>query len=299
MGELYKSNRIIDGKPKWVIVDENGEIVNRNPAKEELKGLKTEFHKIKMPKRYVREQLLEILRKFGREKGSPPTCNDFRCNPRYPSCYTFMNEFGSWNNATELAGFIPIIGGEYQLWKQRKTKDLEERFWEKVIKKGDNECWLWTGVINSENYKCGRIKFNGKNELTHRISWILHYGNIPEEMNVLHKCDNPQCVNPNHLFLGSHEDNMNDMVNKDRCNKAYENNGNAKLTWDIVNEIRKRYDIDPEIKKYGSSRNPILSNDYEISEGQIWRILSNKSWIPRTIVKVHNIKNLETKDHQD
>lgn len=177
---------------------------------------------------------------------------------------------------------LKIINAEDVNRKTRKTKSLEERFWEKVIKKDDDECWLWTGTINSENYKCGRIKLNGKNELAHRISWVLHYGNIPEEMNVLHKCDNPQCVNHNHLFLGTHQDNMNDMINKDRDNKANcEDNGHAKLTWDIVNEIRKRYNIDPKIREYGKYNNPILSNDYEISESQIGRILSDKSWIPR------------------
>lgn len=99
-------------------------------------------------------------------------------------------------------------------------------------------------------------------------------------MNVLHKCDNPQCVNPDHLFLGTHQDNMDDIISKCRDNHDPEDNGHAKLTWDIVGEIRKRYDTDPEIKKYGKY-NPILSDDYEISESQIGRILNNKSWNSR------------------
>lgn len=277
---MRKSWRFVDGKARWIIVDENGDIINRNPTKEELRYLKNEIYTIKKRQKYTDEELLEILRKFQIEEERPPTTGDFDNNQKYPGVSTYILRFGSWNKAIEMVGLTPIIGGEYQLRKPRKTKSLEERFWEKVIKKDDNECWLWTGSINSPEYKCGRIRVNGKIELTHRISWTLTYGNIPEEMNVLHKCDNPQCVNPDHLFLGTHQDNMDDMINKCRDSHDPEDNGHAKLTWDIVDEIRKRYDTDPEIKKYGKY-NPILSDDYEISESQIGRILNNKSWNSR------------------
>jgi hypothetical protein len=87
-----------------------------------------------------------------------------------------------------------------------------KRFWDKV-KKTDG-CWNW--VPGNERY--GKLKATGsrKNVLAHRMSWEMHNGPIPDEMHVLHTCDNTRCVRPDHLFLGTHQDNMDDKVVKGR-----------------------------------------------------------------------------------
>ncbi len=86
------------------------------------------------------------------------------------------------------------------------------RFWNKV-KKEESGCWNWIGALRS-GY--GIIKIDGKLISTHRLSYILTNGNIPEGMFICHKCDNPKCVNPDHLFLGTRSDNMIDALNKGR-----------------------------------------------------------------------------------
>jgi hypothetical protein len=96
-------------------------------------------------------------------------------------------------------------------------RPLEERFWEKVAK-GDG-CWLWTASLGSTGY--GQIcvrdeKGQYRQTKAHRVSWILTNGPIPGGLQVLHKCDNPPCVNPDHLFLGTAIDNMRDMAAKGR-----------------------------------------------------------------------------------
>lgn len=91
---------------------------------------------------------------------------------------------------------------------------LSERFWDKVEINDLLNCWTWTGSRTSRGY--GRIKVNGKNKYSHRIAWGLIYGDIPEGKLVLHKCDNPSCNNPNHLFVGTHKDNTIDMCVKGR-----------------------------------------------------------------------------------
>jgi len=95
---------------------------------------------------------------------------------------------------------------------------VEERFWTKVDIKAINDCWLWKAFKDKDGY--GRFNF-GKEISAHRISYILTFGPIPQGLYVLHNCDNPSCVNPYHLKLGTHIDNVKDM--KDR-NRFYQSN---------------------------------------------------------------------------
>lgn len=94
----------------------------------------------------------------------------------------------------------------------------------------EDECWLWMAGVNNTGY--GRIRANGEAMLAHRVAWFMANGEFPLR-DVLHSCDNPRCVNPKHLRLGSHADNMRDMAKRLRS-------GNRKLSPSDVKEIRRR-----------------------------------------------------------
>lgn len=87
--------------------------------------------------------------------------------------------------------------------------DLERRFWEKVDKRAEDKCWEWTGGT-SRGY--GKLKFGCITLTAHKVSWFLLHGLVPKGKLVLHKCDNRSCMNPKHLYIGTHSDNMHDKV---------------------------------------------------------------------------------------
>ncbi len=121
----------------------------------------------------------------------------------------------------------------------RRYQKLTDRFWSKVDKNGD--CWIWTASRSKKGY--GRIGLGSRKEgvaLAHRVAYELSIGPIPEGLDVLHSCDNPPCCNPGHLFLGTQQDNMADKIAKGRQPRGAENY-RAQLTWEQVDEIRKRY----------------------------------------------------------
>jgi hypothetical protein len=118
-------------------------------------------------------------------------------------------------------------------------RTLEERFWIKVKKAGPDDCWFWQTSCDSSGY--GQISDGvRRNKIAHRVSWELEYGPIPEGLSMLHKCDVPTCCNPNHLFLGTTQDNMTDKVSKGREAKGSQH-GKSKLIAEDIRKIRARY----------------------------------------------------------
>jgi len=152
----------------------------------------------------------------------------------------------------------------------RPARSLIERFWEKVDKRGPDECWPWMGSkLVSGGY--GRI-FDGESKMlrAHRLSWEIAHGKpVPEGMHVCHTCDNPVCVNPNHLFIGTIADNNADMVEKGRQAKG-ESLPQSKVTEQDVRDIRRLYEE-------GWSQGA-LGRRYDITQPTVYDIVHRISW---------------------
>src|SRR5258708_238256 len=121
----------------------------------------------------------------------------------------------------------------------RSRRTLQDRFWPKV--QMSEGCWTWLAKKSKDGYgPIGRGGKDGEIMRAHRASWEIHFGPIPEGMCVLHKCDNPTCVNPVHLFLGTNSDNVRDSIKKGR-HKNPSHRKYRKLTADDAREIRATY----------------------------------------------------------
>lgn len=148
---------------------------------------------------------------------------------------------------------------------------LSQRFFNKVIK--SKHCWKWKGATNNRINGYGILWVKGKRQLAHRISWIIHKGKISKDRNVLHKCDNPICVNPKHLFTGTQLDNVRDMYKK-RRNAAIVGEACTRhiLTSQQVKEIRNKYIP----WKYSMNK---LAKEYNVtSNGCIFSIIKHRTW---------------------
>ena len=154
-------------------------------------------------------------------------------------------------------------------------KTIEERFWSKVDKKEPEDCWLWKAYSQGKYLPYGRMGYkDGKLILAHRLSYILNKGD-PGNLCVLHKCDNSLCVNPDHLFLGTHEDNMKDKVNKNRQSKMPgSTHPSAKLSEQDVIEIKKRLSDGETLKSIAKKYNVHFSTISYIKIGKLWQHLN-------------------------
>jgi hypothetical protein len=150
-----------------------------------------------------------------------------------------------------------------------KIKNPDKHFWSMVKVSGAGECWEWQHSKNNKGY--GNVQWNGRVDKAHRVAWTLTHGD-PGSLFVLHSCDNRSCCNPSHLFLGTNQDNMDDMVKKGRASRlAGENNPRAKLKPSQVLEIKHRYAL-------GNVTQTQLAKEYGVSQAQIGYIVRNEEW---------------------
>lgn len=145
--------------------------------------------------------------------------------------------------------------------------DVKIRFWHHV--NITNECWLWIGCINNKGY--GKIFIDKVRTIyAHRLSYIIHHGSIKQKMFVCHTCDNPACVNPDHLYLGNNTDNMQDCSRKNRTTFGTKS-ANAKLTEKDVIYIKKNY------TPYKIPMS-FFANKFKVNEETVRNIIIGRTW---------------------
>ena len=157
-----------------------------------------------------------------------------------------------------------------------KIRALEERFWEKVIKH-DGGCWEWTAYRDRNGYGTIGSDQPRKSDLyAHRVSWEIHNGPVPGGMLVCHHCDNPQCTNPKHLFLGTQQDNINDMMKKGRYGKRSYHKGedhhNSVLSRESAAKIKNHKD---EFPGWNYTE---IGEHFGVSKEQARRIAIGECW---------------------
>jgi hypothetical protein len=164
----------------------------------------------------------------------------------------------------------PTKRKKYCSWECRY--DIAARFQSFIqIPDDPSECWVWQGRLRVRG-GYGTLQVANKETLAHRLSWQLKNGPIPKGMDILHSCDNPPCVNPDHLRPGTHLDNMREMYAKGRRKTACgERGGNSKLTEATVAAIRSEYQFRKVTLK-------MLSLKYGVSWATVQKIVAGQSW---------------------
>lgn len=202
---------------------------------------------------------LTVVEYAGKSKGKRPRCQ-WKCLCECGN-FTIVGKDALTAKKTRSCGCLISPPKDKYLIK------LQERLFKKT--KEENGCWIW--MKGKDLYGYGRTTIKNTSISAHRASWIAWKGDIPDKIYVLHKCDNPQCINPDHLFLGTQKDNMKDMISKKRDLKAKgENSGTSKLKNEQIEQIEQ---IRESIK---SSYD--ISKDFNVSASNIRAIRNNKTW---------------------
>jgi len=180
--------------------------------------------------------------------------------------YGNIQQGGQAQNCMVSFGTTHHKGGDDTM---KVSLELVERFHEKWVLNKETGCWEWIASLAGRGY--GQIKCPGErqNIYAHRLSWRIHFGEIPEGMYVCHACDNPKCVRPSHLFLGTSEDNHRDMKAKDRHLRG-SRNAVAKLTEEKVRQIHR-------LAQQGVSQGSI-AKAFKVRQSTIWKILHGLRW---------------------
>ena len=153
-----------------------------------------------------------------------------------------------------------------------KATPASDRFWAFVVPEPNSGCWLWDGPYNGKGY--AQLAVDGRAQTASRFSLTLHGRAVPKGMSACHHCDNPACVNPAHLFIGTHAENMRDKVRKGRqgkCGPSSEGNPFAILTWVQAREIKQAIAAGERLRaiagRYGVSKGAVA----DISAGRTWK----------------------------
>ena len=159
------------------------------------------------------------------------------------------------------------------IYPRKPKKPLSERFWPKVDVCGEDDCWEWTACKDKAGY--GYMTVNAKPRLATHVLFYLRKGHWPAKGRTCnHHCDNPPCLNPKHLYLGTQASNARDMVQRGRHRyvvRKGERNGSAKLTEKEVRQIRQRY-------KRGGTTYKELGQKFDISNTTIRDIKTRRTW---------------------
>lgn len=161
--------------------------------------------------------------------------------------------------------------------EQQSLISLKERLEAQSIPEPNSGCWIWIGaVFDDRGY--GAIGHQGKTLRAHRASYLLHNGEIPDGMFVCHKCDLPSCVNPDHLFLGTHSENMRDSLSKGRHRtQDYKNIEGVKGTkLNLLSAARIR-----EIYAAGGISMKQLGKDFGVTASTVCLVVQNRKWVQK------------------
>ena len=186
-------------------------------------------------------------------------------------------EYGGCDNSVHARGYCDKHyqrlknTGQLELEQREKSETGIEVIVERIMLKvetDNNDCWNFTGSLRN-GY--GLIWNNGKHDSVHRVMYKYHVGEIPDRMFVLHHCDSPSCCNPDHLFIGNHQDNMKDRAAKGRSASGVEN-GRSKINKEIADQIRVVYSS-------GNISQRKLAKKFGVGKSIVSLIVRGESWI--------------------